>query len=245
MTKQTFTLSCLVLLLCSPALPQSISGGTVGGIVKDPSDAVVPGAKLTLRNAVTSYQQSVLSDAAGAYRFNNVPLNSYQLSATAPGFSAASQTITVSNTVPLTTDLILTMAEVATNISVVETSGAVVLNEPSAHSDADSSIFSKLPSFDPASGLSSVINNSTGGTAGDANGFFHPLGDHAQVSFVIDGQPVSDQQSKVFSTQLPANAVQNLQLITGAPDAQYGDKSSGGECHDQIRVGFHEASRHG
>jgi hypothetical protein len=102
----------------------------------------------------------------------------------------------------------------------------MVANEPSAHSDADSMIFSKLPSFDPGAGLSSVINNSTGGTAGDANGFFHPLGDHAQVSFVIDGQPISDQQSKVFSTQLPANAVQNLQLITGAPDAQYGDKSS-------------------
>ncbi len=80
--------------------------------------------------------------------------------------------------------------------------------------------------FDPASGLSSIINNSTGGTAADANGFFHPLGDHAQVSFVIDGQTISDQQSKVFSTQLPPNAIQSMQLITGAPDAQYGDKSS-------------------
>jgi hypothetical protein len=74
--------------------------------------------------------------------------------------------------------------------------------------------------------LSSIINNSTGGTASDANGFFHPLGDHAQVSFVIDGQPINDQQSKVFSTQLPPNAIQSMELISGAPDAQYGDKSS-------------------
>ncbi len=86
--------------------------------------------------------------------------------------------------------------------------------------------FSKLPTFDASAGLSSIINNSTGGTAADANGFFHPLGDHAQVSFVIDGQPISDQQSKVFSTQLPPDAIQSMQLITGAPDAQYGDKSS-------------------
>ncbi len=61
----------------------------------------------------------------------------------------------------------------------------------------------KLPSFDPGGGLSEAITYSTGGVAADANGFFHPLGDHAQVSFVIDGQPISDQQSKVFSTQLP------------------------------------------
>lgn len=99
-------------------------------------------------------------------------------------------------------------------------------NNPSAHVDTDSAAFSKLPEFSPASGLSDVINNSTGATASDANGFFHPLGDHAQVSFVIDGQPINDQQSKIFSTQLPPDAIQSLELITGAPNAQYGDKSS-------------------
>jgi hypothetical protein len=152
-------------------------------------------------------------------------LNKYQLAVSASGFAPSAQAIDVPNTVPLTYDVVLMMAEVSTSVS-VEAAAAMVVNEPSAHTDADSTIFSKLPSFDPAAGLSSVINNSTGGTAGDANGFFHPLGDHAQVSFVIDGQPISDQQSKVFSTQLPANAIQNLQLITGAPEAQYGDKSS-------------------
>jgi Carboxypeptidase regulatory-like domain len=213
-------------LAAGPAPAQSIGGGTISGIVKDPSGAAVPGALLKLRNAVTSYEQSVVSDDSGAYRFNNVPLNSYQLTISAPGFSAAAQPVNVSNTVPLTTDVTLSMADVSTSVSVVETAGAVVMNETSAHTDADTMIFSKLPAFEPGAGLSGVINSSTGGTASDANGFFHPLGDHAQVTFVIDGQPISDQQSKVFSTQLPANAIQNLQLITGAPDAQYGDKSS-------------------
>ena len=225
MKMQTMVLSILLTLSSTTLSAQSISGGTITGTVKDPSGAVVPGANLTLRNAVTSYEQSVASDSSGAYRFNNVPLNSYQLTINAPGFSPMSQTVGVANTVPITTDVVLTMAEVATSVS-VQASAATVVNDPGAHTDADSAIFEKLPAFDPASGLSGVINNSTGGTASDANGFFHPLGDHAQVSFVIDGQPISDQQSKVFSTQLPANAIQNLQLITGAPDAQYGDKSS-------------------
>jgi hypothetical protein len=186
---------------------------------------MVPGARVTLRNAVTSYEQTVTTDAVGAYRFNNVPLNNYQLSVTAPGFSSATQAITVSSTVPLTANIVLTMAEVATSVE-VQATGATVASDTSAHTDADTMTFSKLPAGGAAAGLSGIINNSTGGTASDANGFFHPLGDHAQVSFVIDGQPVNDQQSKVFSTQLPANAVQSLQLITGAPDAQYGDKSS-------------------
>ena len=60
----------------------------------------------------------------------------------------------------------------------------------------------------------------------DSNGFFHPLGDHAQTSFSIDGQPISDQQSKIFSTQIPLNAISSMELITGAPAAEYGDKTS-------------------
>src|SRR5262249_38322091 len=75
-------------------------------------------------------------------------------------------------------------------------------------------------------GLSDAITYNTGGVAADANGFFHPMGDHAQVSFVIDGQPISDQQSKLFSTQLPTSAIQSMEATTGSPAAEFGDKSS-------------------
>jgi hypothetical protein len=60
----------------------------------------------------------------------------------------------------------------------------------------------------------------------DSNGFFHPQGDHGQTSYVVDGQPIDDQQSKTFSTQLPPNAFQSLELISGAPNPEYGDKTS-------------------
>ena len=39
-------------------------------------------------------------------------------------------------------------------------------------------------------------------------------------------QPITDQQSKVFSNQIPSNAIQSLEVIEGAPPAQYGDKTS-------------------
>ncbi len=43
----------------------------------------------------------------------------------------------------------------------------------------------------------------TPGVAADSNGLFHGLGDHASNSFSVDGQAITDQQSKVFSNQLP------------------------------------------
>src|SRR5207244_1828999 len=42
----------------------------------------------------------------------------------------------------------------------------------------------------------------------------------------LDNQPISDQSSKAFSTQPPVNAIQSLEVITGATPAEYGDKTS-------------------
>ena len=66
----------------------------------------------------------------------------------------------------------------------------------------------------------------TPGVAADSNGLFHGLGDHASNSFSVDGQSITDQQSKVFSNQLPSNSIQSIEVISGAPPAEYGDKTS-------------------
>src|SRR5207237_2935110 len=90
----------------------------------------------------------------------------------------------------------------------------------------DRRLLETLPAAAPASGLNDAITFMTASVAADSNGFFHPLGDHAQVSDVIDGQPVSDQRNKVFSTSIPANAIQSMEVISGSPAAEYGDKTS-------------------
>ena len=60
----------------------------------------------------------------------------------------------------------------------------------------------------------------------DSNVLFHGMGDHAENSFSVDGQPITDQQSKVFSNQVPVDSVQSLEVISGAPPAEYGGKTS-------------------
>jgi hypothetical protein len=204
---------------------QSIHSGTVTGTVTDASHAVIPGARVELKNAVTGYAQASVTDAAGSYRFNNVPQNQYVLTAGAQSFATMSQTVDVRSAVPVDVPLTLNVAGSSTAVQ-VNADANLIESDPTAHQDVDRSALLKLPSVDPAAGLSAAITYSTGAVAADANGFFHPLGDHAQVSFVIDGQPISDQQSKVFSTQLPVSAIQGMELVTGMPMAEFGDKSS-------------------
>ena len=94
------------------------------------------------------------------------------------------------------------------------------------HTDLDRSLFEKLPLETPSSTLSSLVTLSTPGVAADSNGLFHGLGDHASNSFSLDGQPITDQQSKVFSNQIPSNSIQSIEVISGAPPAEYGDKTA-------------------
>ncbi len=108
----------------------------------------------------------------------------------------------------------------------VEGGGDLLENDSTFHTDVDRALFEKLPLESQSSSLSSLVTLTTPGIAADSNGLFHGLGDHAENSFSVDGQPITDQQSKVFSNQLPVDAVQSLEVISGAPPAEFGDKTS-------------------
>jgi hypothetical protein len=203
------------------------SAGTVTGIVTDPNNAVLPNATVTIENALTKYKRTVTTDDAGQFRFTAVPPNVYQLTVTANGFNTAQQDLTVRTSVPINLTIPLSVAGAETaSVTVQDTGGNVIENVPSTHTDVDQSLITKLPVSSPGSGLSDVVTLAAPGVVADSNGFFHPLGDHAQTSYSIDNQPISDQQSKAFSTQLPPNAIQSMEVITGATPAEYGDKTS-------------------
>src|SRR5437867_7051465 len=63
--------------------------GEVTGRVTDTSDAVIPGASITLSNVNTNAFRSVASTATGAYTFPSVAPGSYRLKTELPGFKAA------------------------------------------------------------------------------------------------------------------------------------------------------------
>ena len=134
--------------------------------------------------------------------------------------------VTIRTGVPIQLPIRLEVAAGQTTVTVEGASATLVDNKTTASDTIDRGLLAVLPTLSPDSGLNDAIILTTPGVAADSNGFFHPLGDHAQVSYVIDGQPVSDQRNKVFSTSIPANAIQSMEVISGSPAAEYGDKTS-------------------
>jgi hypothetical protein len=219
-------LLALISIFSSAALAQALSAGTVAGVVLDPNNAVVPSANVTIANPVTGYTRSAVTNSDGTFRFDNVPPNNYQLSVSASGFGPANQAVNVRTSVPINLKLNLTVGQASETVTVTGGTAEVLENVPSAHVDVDQTLINRLPVRDPGSGLSTAVTLAAPGVAADSNGGYHPLGDHFESNISLDNQPISDQQSKFFSTQIPVNIIQSMEVITGAVPPEFGDKTS-------------------
>ena len=178
-----------------------------------------------IHNAVSGFIRSTPTDSAGKFAFNNVPFNPYHLSVTAEGFGSFAQDVDVRSNVPLAVKISLQVASSTTTVT-VESGADLLETDPSAHTDVDRGLFDKLPLESQSSSVSSLVTLASPGVVADSNGLFHGLGDHAENSFSVDGQPITDQQSKVFSNQIPVDSIQSLEVVSGAPPAEFGDKTS-------------------
>jgi hypothetical protein len=211
-----------------PALSASAQGGNAGvvhGTVTDPSGAVISNATVHITNTVSGFDRTASTDALGQFGFSNVPFNPYRIEVSANGFAPLNQKVEIRSSVGTSLTLILQVAGASQTVT-VESGGDLIEDDPTFHTDVDRSDFMKVPLESQSSSLSSLVTLSTPGVAADSNGLFHGLGDHASNSFNIDGQSITDQQSKVFSNQLPSDSIQSIEVISGAPPAEFGGKTS-------------------
>src|ERR1700730_6511499 len=224
--KSLFAASMVVFYLTLGLHAYAQSGGSsISGTVVDPSGAVVPNATVEIHNLVSAFDRSTTTDSLGNFSFPNVPFNPYHLTVTAKGFDQKAQDVDIRSAVPLNVKIGLTVAGSSSIVS-VEAGADLVENDPTGHTDVDRKLFDKIPLESQSSSVSSLVTLASPGVAADSNGLFHGLGDLASNSFSLDGHPITDQQSKVFSNQIPVDSIDSLEVIPGAPPAEFGGKTS-------------------
>jgi Carboxypeptidase regulatory-like domain/TonB-dependent Receptor Plug Domain len=202
------------------------NSGSINGTVLDPTGAVVPNATVEIHNVISHFDRSTTTDKSGTFSLSNIPFNPYHMTVSAAGFAPNVQDVDIRSIVPLSLKVSMQVSGLTTSVKVEAPAADLLENDPTFHQDLDKALWDKLPLESSTSGLSSLVTLSTPGIAADSNGLFHGIGDHASNSFSIDGQPITDQQSKVFSNQLPVDAIESLTVISGAPSAEYGGKTS-------------------
>jgi carboxypeptidase family protein/TonB-dependent receptor-like protein len=195
---------------------RTADGGAFEGTVSDASGAPVPSAEIALLSPVTGFSLRARTQSDGMFFLNDVAAGSYSLRVSAAGFQPYVADVVLQGAAVCELKIRLDVAGQHTSITIESSPDHILETDASAVNRVERKVIEALPAASPDSGLNDAITFTTAGVAADSNGFFHPLGDHAQVSYVIDGQPVSDQRNKVFSTSIPANAIQSMEVISGS-----------------------------
>jgi hypothetical protein len=198
---------------------------SVAGSVTDPSGAGIGGARVQLKNALTGFEQTTETRPDGSFQLLSIPLRTYELSVRAPGFQLHEQAITFSNAAAqvVAIRLQLMTAETSTTVSAFESLSLVTPEDTGTRAQINQKEIERLVLSVGNRGLEAVVQTFPG-FAQNANGSIHPRGAHTQMSFIIDGMPITDQLTGAFANAVDPNIVQNVEIFTGNIPAEYGAK---------------------
>ncbi len=215
--------------------------GTITGLIRDQTGAVVPGAQVTIRNEGTGEEHTVQSDSSGNYTVPNLPPGLYTMTASSAGFKKFESTknrLNASSTISLNGDLALgatsETVEVSASASVLQTeSGALQHNVTSQQIQSQ-----ELNGRNPIYMATLLPGVRTGSTLGDFN-FSLSNGGYAingarsnDTQITLDGAPALRTRGNSTSIGVPNNdATQEIQVLTADYAAEYGGASGG-----QVRI---------
>jgi hypothetical protein len=201
------------------------SAGTIRGTVTGPDGNSMGGVPLVLRNDITGFSAAARTDKDGRFQFFNVPFNPYELHVEVQGFQTQHIKLDVRSTALVDLKVSLALQAVSEKVSVEAEKPAAVLETDSSqsHIDIDKSFIEHAPAANPSRGMESLIVQ-TPGFAQDENGRYHFQGAHSEQSYVVDGQPISDQIGITFSNSVDPRILQSAEVIYGNVPAEFGEK---------------------
>ena len=235
-----------LLLLLGSLLPLEVSysqaiTARVTGIVSDPSDAAVSGARVELRNAETNAARVATTDTQGSYEFSFVPVGAYTLLVEAPGFqkSAVSRfQLSVDQVARL--DVKLAVGQTTESITVL--AGALLMQTENATVGTviDAQKVVELPlngrSFIQLALLTPGVNPGTPGSitvrrlrgsVGQAVGMSANGARDTQNRFYYDGIEAMDLDSYSFSFSPSIDGIQEFKVQSSTYSADVGGAPGG------------------
>jgi hypothetical protein len=225
--------------------------GSIQGFVRDPSGAIVPNAKVTVRNE-TGLERSTTTNASGYYTITNIPPGYYAFTAESPGFKRFESTSNkLDPSATLGVDAVLTVGAATETVEVVATATQLQTESASVQRTVTRQQIDalELNGRNPV-GLASLVPGARGGNlAGLSFGFSQGPSNfngsrNPENLITYDGAPATRTRSN--GTSLGAadvDSTSEVQILTAAYNAEYG-RTSGAQIRILTRSGssqFHGA----
>ncbi len=233
-------LAVLTLAFAGQTSAQVISGDLVGTVL-DKTGAAVPNASVEAVNADTGAKYSSQADASGEYRFSNLPVGTYNVSAWANNFA---KTTVNSFRIELnkTSTLAITL-EVKGAVTSIEVSGAAVALDTTTSqlsSTFEEQVASTLPSATAGSGVLnlSLLSSGVASSGGVGAGSGPSVGGQRprNNNFTIEGVDNNSKSVTGPLVNIPNDAVAEFSLLQNNFSAEFGH-SSGGQFNTVVKSG--------
>lgn len=224
-------------LLLLPDIASADVTGSILGVVRDRSNAVVVGARVTATQAETNFNKTATSGPDGSYRILALPAGRYRVTAEAAGFQLFTTTdIDLKVNDQLRVDVTLDVGSVQNQVS-VEASAVQVQTESTQLGDVvESKKMLALPlngrSYIDLLGLQAGVAPSTAGTIQQdrpVSGYLQNTGNvsvngqrETSNAFLVNGGDVSEGRNLGAGLVPNLDSVEEFRLITNSFDAEYG-----------------------
>jgi hypothetical protein len=237
----TVTALAFNVFVSAPAYAQ-VSGGTLSGVVTDPSGAAIPNEQLAIKNTATGVTRNAITDSAGFYSVPNLLPGSYDVTFSAPGFA----TVVESNVVlavggQRVLNRAMQIGEVTQKVQVTADAETVQLASSTLNDEVNATTVRELPlngrdwtqlaALQPGV-VSDRTQPATGSiTTGRAvRGFGNQLSDAGhranENNYRVNGISVNDYANEgpgsVIGSALGVDAIQEFSVLTSNYSAEYG-----------------------
>jgi hypothetical protein len=231
------TLLLVLVTLLSPTVLRADVTGSILGVVHDRSQAVVTGARVVVTNTQTNYSQEATSAADGSFHILALPVGSYRLTATAPGFGPFTTTdIDLKVNDQLRIDVTLQVGSVQQEVSVSANTVQVESESTQLGDVIDSKKMLALPlngrSYIDLLGLQAGVVPVTSGSMQQdrpVSGYITSPGNlsvngqrETSNAFLVNGGDVSEGRNLGAGLVPNLDSVEEFRLITNSFDAEYG-----------------------
>lgn len=233
-------------LLGTQAYAQLTSGNITGSIF-DPTGATVPGATIAAKNNATGVANTTRSTSKGDYRFENLPVGTYTLTVTAPGFAqkrVGNVVVQLNNTV--TSNVTLNVGQASTTVQVTEAATQIDTTTAQVQQTYQVAQIQTLPSASGGQNGSGVLNLAlldpgvtTSGGAGYGEGPSVGGQRPTNNNFTIEGVDNNSLSVTGPIVSVPNDAVAEFSVLQNQFSPDFGH-SSGGQFNEVVKSGTNQ-----
>lgn len=251
MKRAVSLLGLLLAFLFSPFAYAQVDTGAVLGVIKDPSGAVIPGAKVSLISVQTGLTVAATSGSDGAYIFTPVKIGGYRLEAEAQGFAKEVQeNVTVELQQRVVVDFTLHPGRVTQTVEVTGAPPQLQTQDASVGQVVGAREVNNLPlngrNFTFLAQTVAGVNTPEADTRGNAaSGAFSANGERpAQNNYLLDGidnnsNTIDFLNGTNFVVLPPVDAVQEFKVQTSDYSAEQG-RAGGAILNATIKAGTNQ-----